>query len=163
MRCFNETDRWLLVNGEKLLKWLKAEAILEENELKIDFIFLNNAMIQQINKDFLEHDFATDVVTFLLEADNEDKFAFGEEDSPDAEVYVSLEQAIIQSSEFSCEVEEEVARLMLHGLLHLSGWDDDNTDKRSKMSDRENQGLERARQADDNFAWELKTKEDTKD
>ncbi len=90
---------------------------------KVNCIFLSNSDIQSINKQYLGHDYPTDVISFLLE-----------EDPLEAELYIGLEIARLQAQEYRVSVREEVARLAVHGALHLCGFDDTTPEAKQEMT-----------------------------
>jgi probable rRNA maturation factor len=90
---------------------LKAEG-LEYRFLNI--VFINDRKSQQLNRMFLAHDYATDVLAFRLDEGSE----------LEGEVYVNLDRARIQAREYGVSFKNEVMRLVIHGLLHLIGYRD---------------------------------------
>ncbi|HHM23457.1 MAG TPA: rRNA maturation RNase YbeY [Bacteroidetes bacterium] len=113
--------------SERELKKIVREILQQENlELdgEIRFIFTDDEYIRQLNREFLKHDYATDVISFPLEADD---------DYLDGEIYISRERAEEQAKERGLPVQEELWRLVIHGLLHLLGYDDLSEEKRREM------------------------------
>lgn len=80
----------------------------------VSFVLLDDERIRELNRAYLEHDYATDVITFSL----------GEPGALDGEIYIGVDVAVRQAREYGVPVREEVARLAIHGLLHLLGYDD---------------------------------------
>ncbi len=112
---------------EKRLKEVVRKVLRSEHpELdgEIRFIFVDNAYIQDLNRRFLQHDYPTDVISFPLEVD--DSFL-------DGEVYISEERAREQAELLGVDPIEELWRLVLHGLLHLLGYDDLTDENRRRM------------------------------
>ncbi len=98
---------------------LKEEQIPEEAE--IDLLFVDNEAIREMNREYRDKDSATDVLSFpMYEADeeigDEDEILFGD-------IVISLERAQEQCEEYGHSLEREVMYLLVHGLLHLSGYD----------------------------------------
>ncbi|MEN9282084.1 MAG: hypothetical protein RL594_1019 [Bacteroidota bacterium] len=107
-----------------------VERALQAHKIKharIDIILLTDRRIRTLNKQYLQHDYATDVLTFPLE----DQPLYGE-------IYVSLETARRQANEYSVTVVNELARLAVHGALHLLGYDDADPSDRQVMHELEN-------------------------
>ncbi len=77
-----------------------------------------------MNKRFLHHDYVTDVITFPLETGK----------VLEAEVYVNLDRARQQARDYRVSFGEEVARLVIHGVLHLLGYDDRTPRKAQQMA-----------------------------
>ncbi len=98
---------------------LKEEQIPEEAE--IDLLFVDNEAIREMNREYRDKDSATDVLSFPMyeadeEIDDEDEILFGD-------IVISLERAQEQCEEYGHSLEREVMYLLVHGLLHLSGYD----------------------------------------
>ncbi len=97
------------------------------SEATISFIYMDNNEIQEINKQYLEHDYPTDVITFSLE-----------DDKIDGEIYIGAQIAKEQAGEYKVSIKNEVLRLAVHGTLHLLGYDDNTDEKRLEMHQLEN-------------------------
>lgn len=97
------------------------------SEATISFIYMDNNEIQEINKQYLEHDYPTDVITFSLE-----------DDKIDGEIYIGAQIAKEQADEYKVSIKNEILRLAVHGTLHLLGYDDNTDEKRLEMHQLEN-------------------------
>ena len=97
-----------------------------ENIIKgtIGIIFANSIKIKEINNQFLNHNYSTDVITFALQDTGNDL---------EGEIYVCYEVAENQACEFGVPFREELLRLIVHGILHLAGYDDKESLEREKM------------------------------
>ena len=84
--------------------------------------------IQVLNRQFLEHDYATDVLSFLLDAS---------EGQLDGEVIVSADTAARAAQEFGWNFEDELLLYVIHGTLHLAGYDDQTPEDQKTMRERE--------------------------
>ena len=84
--------------------------------------------LSKINKEFLNHDTLTDVITFDYSTLNEIS----------GEIFISIDRVRENASEFQQSFEVEIRRVMIHGLLHLCGYNDKTTKEKSLMSEREN-------------------------
>jgi rRNA maturation RNase YbeY len=89
----------------------------------ISIIVLNDEAIQELNRTWLKHDCPTDVIAFPLEEGTE----------LEAEVYISADTARAQAAEYRVPVREEFARLTVHGILHICGYDDHSDEDREEM------------------------------
>ncbi len=96
------------------------------SESEVNIVFIDDVKMTELNENFKKHPGTTDVLSFILSEEHEDKI--------EGEVYISLEMAREQSVEYDVPFEEEVVRLVTHGLLHLKGLVHD-TDESSKVMD----------------------------
>ena len=98
----------------------------------VSIAFVTNAAIRKINRRFLKHDFATDVISFPLGTD-----LLGE-------LVISAEFAVGEAAKRKIPVEEELLRYVAHGILHLLGYDDHDPEDRAAMWARQERELSRA-------------------
>ena len=112
-----ETD-FLLENTESFIRWIK-NVILEENkELgEVNYIFCDDKYLLKKNITYLDHDTLTDIITFN----------YCEGDIISSDIMISIERVMENSSIFENSFSEELNRVMIHGILHLIGYND-NTD-----------------------------------
>ena len=94
--------------------------------------------VQALNKEYLGHDYKTDVISFGME-DDRDFITPSERPPYLGDIAISYERAAEQSHEYGHSIDTEVATLMVHGLLHLLGYDDTNDADREKMHARQNE------------------------
>jgi probable rRNA maturation factor len=106
-----------------------AAQILGKRNLSIAFV--TNAAIRKINRQFLKHDFATDVISFPLGTDLV------------GELVISAEFAVGEARLRKIPVEEELLRYVAHGILHLLGYDDHDRADRERMWKRQERELAR--------------------
>jgi probable rRNA maturation factor len=90
-------------------------------------ITTHNRFIRKINKEFLAHDYATDVVAFPL----------GSDGGVEAEIYINLDAARNQAKKYHVTYTQEVWRLLIHGALHILGYDDNTRKNKMSMNARE--------------------------
>ncbi|MEW6009519.1 MAG: rRNA maturation RNase YbeY [Candidatus Omnitrophota bacterium] len=97
-------------------------------DYKVCIAFLNNKKIQRLNKEFLGHDYPTDVLTFPYQiAKRNQKQRFF------TDIAISTEMVIKNSKLFRTSVQEELTLYIIHAVLHLLGFDDTTKTKRMKM------------------------------
>ena len=99
---------------------------------RLQYVIVDDKIIHDINREFLGHDYPTDVITFPLD-----------EDVLEAEIYISAETARRQAREYRVSVAAECARLAIHAVLHLTGYDDRSGKDRKAMKTREDYYLMR--------------------
>jgi probable rRNA maturation factor len=111
--------------GKDVIKILKFVYRKEKKELpEIAIVFTCDGFIRKINRSFLKHNYATDVIAFRL----------GDDDGVGAEIYVNLDAAKQNARKYKITYGEEVKRLLIHAALHLIGHDDKSIKNRRKMS-----------------------------
>ena len=98
---------------------------------QISVVLIGSRYCRKINREYLHHDYITDVISFLLD----------EAPVLEAEIYINLDRAVTQSKEYSVSLAREIARLAIHGTLHLVGFDDMTNVKRNRMVSEENRHL----------------------
>jgi probable rRNA maturation factor len=116
----------------KIAGLLKNEFNLSISSLLINFV--SSSQIIQINNNFLKHNYSTDIITFNYS--NKRQFI-------DSEIYISLEDAENNAKKFDVTFTEEILRLVIHGFLHLIGYDDKKFDKKKEMKGIENNLFEK--------------------
>ena len=94
-----------------------------------------HALVHGVNRDWLGHDFETDVVSFGLDDDARAQGAL------DGEVYVDLDTAAERAPEFGTTFDAEALRYVAHGVLHIAGHDDATDAQRAAMRDLEDRAL----------------------
>ncbi|MBN2614275.1 MAG: rRNA maturation RNase YbeY [Bacteroidales bacterium] len=111
-------------------KWIRA--VLEEegfNLGQIGYIFCNDEYILEINKKFLQHDTYTDIITFP-QGDLDSTIISGD-------IYISIDRVYDNAEKFDKTFENELGRVMVHGILHLMGYDDHTDEDRLVMRAKE--------------------------
>lgn len=95
----------------------------------INYIFCNDKYLHSINIDFLDHDTYTDIITFPTSSDP---------DIISCDIFISVERVKDNSKKHSTEFFKEFHRVMAHGILHLSGYDDHSPEDIKVMRSKEN-------------------------
>lgn len=109
---------------------LQSESSLS---MVISVVFVGSRYIRSINKQFLNHDYITDVIAF----------PFDDGLGIDGEVYVNLDRAKTQAREYGVAFLEEVRRLLIHGTLHLLGYSDATARTKDRMKKKEDYFLDK--------------------
>jgi len=112
-----------------LRKWLKG-VITEENCIVGDiyYIFCDDRFLHQINQNFLKHDTYTDIITFSTSENSE---------IISGEIYISTERVKDNSLKRNQSFIIELSRVIVHGVLHLLGYDDQENDQKTEMRQKE--------------------------
>jgi probable rRNA maturation factor len=123
---------------------LKPEGVAPPYEVSL--VFTNSETVQQLNRDYRGLDEPTDVLAFCMLSQNETDSSFAL--PPDGvtrlgEIIISYPQAVEQASEQGHSTERELALLIIHGILHLLGYDHEEAEEENKMRERERELLER--------------------
>jgi probable rRNA maturation factor len=132
----NEQNVWQLNKNEiaQLAEKIMREEKLSEN-IELSLVFCDDAAIKDLNKQFRNKDEATDVLAFPLPQSSFKEF------TPMSvligDVVISVETAIRQAKEMEHELKKEVTLLLIHGLLHLVGYDHIKSEDKKKMLERE--------------------------
>lgn len=106
-------------------QWLEALVKEEGFELvSAEYIFCSDDYLLEINKDFLQHDYYTDIITFDLSE---------EEHEIEGTIYISIDRVRDHAQTLNIDFETELARVMAHGLLHLCGYQDKSAAEVAEM------------------------------
>ncbi len=121
-----------------------AEAALRHEGTmgQVTLVITDDQGIQALNRDFLSIDVPTDVLSFSAQSDAGDFVAAPEAACYLGDVIVSYPRAVVQASEAEHSVEQEVALLVIHGILHLLGYDHADEHERAIMWRRQDDILE---------------------
>lgn len=113
------------------------------NQAEISLAIVDNPTIRQLNQQYLEHDYDTDVLSFLLYCDtaldSHQAELRGAGKQIEGEIIVSAEMAVTMSAEYDWPAEQELLLYVIHGLLHLCGYDDLTEEELRIMRQREQQ------------------------
>jgi probable rRNA maturation factor len=130
---FCEKVRFRLAQKEKLMDWIIRIISLEGKKAgDINFIFCSDPYLKSMNKEYLKHNYETDVITF----DNSVGDILG------GDIYISIDRVRINAAHYKVTVDNELHRVMIHGVLHLAGYNDSNDQSAALMRKAENQYLE---------------------
>jgi len=114
----------------KIVGRLVNDLGIEIKDIRINFI--NSNSIMKINREYLKHNYSTDIITFDYS---------GVANKLEAEIYISVNDAESNAKRYRVSLKEEIIRLVIHGFLHLCGYDDRSESKRLKMRKVENRLL----------------------
>jgi probable rRNA maturation factor len=107
----------------------------EENVVFADlnFIFCNDDYLLDINKQYLQHDYYTDIITF----------DYKNKKSVSSDIFISVDRVLDNSLSLNVSFERELQRIIIHGMLHLSGYEDNMAELRKAMSLKEDYYLDK--------------------
>ena len=100
---------------------------------EINIIITTDDYLLNLNKTFLKRDSLTDIITFN----------FNQDETLSGELYISLERIRENSKKYNCTVEEELDRVIIHGILHLIGYEDNDKTSKARMRRKESEYLKK--------------------
>lgn len=113
--------------------WIKRVAEKYGHKLgDIAYIFCSDEHILEVNKQYLQHDYYTDIITF----------DYTEEKKISGDLFISLDTVKTNAEKFGAEYDTELHRVIIHGILHLCGINDKGPGEREIMEKNENEALE---------------------
>lgn len=130
---FNEDIEFPDISKSILKNWLKAVASSYSKSVgELNYIFVSDAKILEVNNEFLQHDYYTDVITF----------DYTEGDKISGDIYISIETVRTNADKFEEKYQTELHRVIVHGTLHLIGFKDKTEKEAEEMREQENISLE---------------------
>ena len=129
----NDDNSFAWENSETVAKWLNQVAEKEGSKImELSYVYCSDLKLLEINKQYLSHDYFTDIITFDLS---------GHDSSIEGEIYISVERVLDNAKRFESKKELELSRVHVHGLLHLLGYNDHSDSDREMMRNKENHYL----------------------
>lgn len=126
---FLEEVSYNLKHKRKIREWIIKSAENEGFTIGVlNYILTNDNILVQLNTEYLRHFTLTDIITFDLTE---------KEGLLTGDIYISLDRAKENAREFKVSLDNELHRLMIHGVLHLMGYKDKTTDEKAQMRARE--------------------------
>ncbi len=117
----------------RLSKWIKKVIINEEYEVgELFYVFCDDAYLLEVNQRFLGHDTFTDIITFPTSENH--KILSGE-------IFISIPRVKENCKLLGTDFEDEFARVLIHGVLHLMGYDDHTEEEKIVMRQKEDKSL----------------------
>ena len=135
MAIFYETEgiSFPKIKRRETTRWIKQ--VIEQFHKKlgnITYIFCSDEEILRINQSYLNHDYYTDIITF----------DYSESDKLSGDLFISLETVKTNSEKFKTNYIKELHRVMIHGILHLCGYEDNTPEKKKIIRSKEDESLD---------------------
>ena len=126
---FHFTNSFTLKNKRKIKNWLKDTIVNEKKKVgDINYIFCSKEYLKKMNNDYLSKNYETDVISFDFSKDNKIS----------GDIYISSETVKKNSIIFNVCFNNELKRVMVHGLLHLLNYNDKSKQELKIMREKEN-------------------------
>ena len=134
IRVHYQNVKFQISGSAQIKKWLISAAINEGYSVAdLDYFFIDDDSQRNINSEFLEHDYNTDVITFDYSSGKKIR----------GEIYIAIETVKRNSVNYKTKFRQEYLRVMIHGLLHLAGYNDKSEDDSKLMRVKEDYYLRR--------------------
>lgn len=138
LQIFNESDEQIPFSLEEAQSLLRSIAAEENAGFEmVEVVYVNEKEIVEVNKEHLDRDYVTDIISF--------RYDDGQENGLNTEIegtlYCCAPRIIEQASEFDETLRSEFLRIFIHGILHLIGYEDSTPDEKKIMTDLENKYL----------------------
>jgi len=129
---FNSETSFTLKNQNKLVKWIGDVVSSEGFQVaEINYIFCDDSYLNKINQEFLNHDTFTDIISF--------DYTLGKEVGGD--IFISTERVLENAEKFNEVFENELYRVMIHGILHFMGYKDKTKKEKTLMRTKEDEKI----------------------
>lgn len=133
IRFFSEKTRFTIPHPRKTSNWIKGVISKEGKELKsLNVIFCSDRYLLKINEEYLNHKTLTDIITF----DHSDSI-----NSIEGDIFISIQRVKENALKFESALDSELHRVIIHGILHLLGYNDKTARQKLDMRNREDSYL----------------------
>lgn len=127
-----EDARMPAIRKRETSEWIKAVAATYQKRVgDVAYIFCSDEKILEVNRQYLEHDYYTDIITF----------DYTEGNRISGDLFISLDTVRTNAEQFGQTYERELYRVIIHGILHLCGINDKGSGERELMEAAENRAL----------------------
>ncbi len=130
---FSEDISFTLKEKRKIRSWIKMA--IDDNQMQlqsINYIFTSDNYLSNINQEYLKHNSLTDIITFNQSPDP---------NVIESDIYISVDRISDNSKYFNLPFTKELHRVMIHGVLHLIGFNDKKESEKKEMRKKENHYL----------------------
>lgn len=132
MISYNYETKFRLDNKASYTKWLSRVVQSEDKKVgDINFIFCDDEYLIGLNRQYLDHDTLTDIITF--------DYSVGKE--LHADIFISVERVRENAGDFGVSFDEELKRVLAHGILHLCGYKDKSPEEEKEMRVKEDEKM----------------------
>lgn len=123
---FHSEDVDFKLNNQSLVADWIAKCITQrgKNLLLINYIFCSDEYLLEVNRKHLNHDYYTDIITFDNSFDENEVLA---------DIFISIDRVRDNAAELNLMFNDELNRVIIHGVLHLLGWEDSSAELKEKM------------------------------
>ncbi|KQB36842.1 putative rRNA maturation factor [Flavobacterium daejeonense] len=129
---FNYECDFSLDNEEVIASWLSAVIVSEnKKEGEINYIFCDDEYLHKINMEYLNHDTLTDIISFDYTVGNE----------LNGDIFISVERVQDNANDFNVSFEDELKRVLVHGVLHYCGYKDKDEESEQLMRVKEDEKI----------------------
>lgn len=141
IQFFNQDTTFSLENKAQITKWIQNTFQHEgiDKNIELSIIFCSDESLLEINQQFLQHDYYTDIITFPIEED---------EKHLEAELYISIDRIKDNAQKLKKTFENELHRVIIHGTLHLCGYGDKSPEEEKQMRQKEDFYLQKSLNVD---------------
>ena len=128
----HEDVKPLKIQRQLLKNWIKSVILSEEKKIgNINYVFCSDEYLLEVNKQYLDHDYYTDIITF----------DYVEANVISGDIFVSVDRVKDNASQFGVSFDVELRRILVHGVLHLIGFPDKKPEEKKLMTSKEDQYL----------------------
>lgn len=132
MISYNYEIDFTLLNEDIYTSWIENVITSEGKDLgELSYIFCNDEYLLEINKQYLDHDTLTDIISF----------DYSEGDLISGDIFISIERVQDNANDFNTSFIDELKRVMIHGVLHYCGYKDKSTQDEILMRSKEDEKI----------------------
>lgn len=129
----NKKTRFKLNEQERIASWVERVVLMYHKfPGDIQYIFCDDIFLAEMNQQYLQHNTLTDIITFNY---NSGHYISGD-------IFISIDRIKENAATYKTTIEDELHRVMIHGILHLCGLNDKTAKDKKLMQEKENEALE---------------------
>ncbi len=128
----SELDSFAFTNEKEVANWLQAILEKEQKEIaQVNYVFVSDEALLELNKEYLNHHDYTDILSFQLE-----------ENPIEGDIFISIDRVKENAQTYGVSTENELMRVIAHGMLHFMGYKDKSEEEAVLMRQKEEECLE---------------------